>query len=81
MDAKNRRLELEMENLARAKRFVLHRSPGREPYGNRISYFVCDYNNFLLFPAGGLARPRGASAEEIQKWFSANWPSDLPLAN
>ncbi len=81
MVAKNRRLESAMESLARAKRFVLHRSPGPSPCVNRIGYFVCDYNNFVVFPHGGPGRPQGATVEETHTWLSANWPSHLPHAN
>ena len=56
------RYELEMERLARAKRVVIHRSPGRGWYGNRSGYFVCDHNNFLLFSVERLMKPRAATA-------------------
>lgn len=81
MVANYRRLELEMESLARAKRVVVHRSPGPDPHSNRNGYFVCDYNNVVLFPLERQAEPRSATAEETHKWLSANWPSHLPFAN
>ena len=81
MVAKNRRLELEMESLARAKRVVLHRSPGPDRYSNGVGYFVCDCNDFILFPLESLAKPYGATAEETHKWLASNWPSQLPFGN
>ena len=76
MVAINRDLELEMECLARAKRVVVHRSPGLDPY-HGIAYFVCDHSDFVLFPMRHLAESRGATAEETHKWLSTNLPDNL----
>ena len=73
-------LERELETLARAKSVVIHRSPARERIYNRCDYFVCDCNNFVLFPRQN-AQSRGATAEETRTWLLANQPSVLALAN
>jgi hypothetical protein len=79
--AKNETLELEMEVLARAKRVVLHRSPGQNSCSNRCGYFVCDCNNNVLFPLERFVKPRGATVEDTHKWLSADRHATYLLAS
>jgi len=62
-------LELNIERLARARRVVVHRSPALGHCKNGIGYFVCDYNNIILFPTKRTASAGGASAEEASQWL------------
>ena len=65
-------LEAKMENLARSRRVVVHRSPARDPRSSQSGYFVCDYNNVILFPQPCAPKPWAATAEEAHQWLVAN---------
>ena len=62
-------VEIEMERLARRKRLVIHRAPCSVTYENRIGYFVCDYNDTVVYPAYQAGNPGGATAAETCNWL------------
>ena len=62
-------IDLEMQRLARRKNVVVRRSPHSIRCGATTGYYVCDGNDFLLFPLRQLANHRGATAEETMQWL------------
>lgn len=68
-------LEAELECLARTERVVIHRSPLPQKQATRIGYYICDYNNVVLFPRLRLAELGGATAEETYRWLWDHRPS------
>ena len=62
-------LEAELERLARIEQVVIHRSPPPDLQTTRIGYYICDYNNVVLFPQSPMAQSQGATVQETHHWL------------